>query len=172
MKDKIIFPLIGVVLAILVIFGWNFYKNKPETPVVEADGNINGEYSIESIMLLGKPYICTFEKTDGVSEIAGTIKTDGQKIYGEFTIKTDLLKTGFNSFLLISDKQAYTWTSLSQLGYKSPAAKSASQNASPQEQAQIVGLKDKMPYECKLWQNADNSLFEIPASIKFSEIKT
>lgn len=171
MRDKIIFPLAGAVLAVLVIFLFNYQNNKLAAPTIGIDGRINGNYAIEGIVGLGKPYVCTFEKTDGASKILGIIHTDGQKIYGEFRIKTDLVKDEFNSFLIIKDGESYAWTSLQNVGYKSSTAKSASKNASPAEQSQIVGTRDKMDYKCELWQDADNSIFELPVWITFSELK-
>lgn len=168
MKKQITFVLVGIV--ILGIFAF-VYGTKPAIPKVGAEGKINGNYTIEGIMRLGKPYVCTFEKSDGSSTLSGLVHTDGQKIYEEFKIKTDLVKNGFSSFLLIKDDVTYTWTSLQKIGYKSAIVKSASQNASPQEQAQIVGTRDAELYQCKPWLNVNSSIFETPTSITFSELK-
>jgi hypothetical protein len=169
-KDIIIYPVLGIVLALLVIFVWN-YKSKPTPPVIGPDGKISGNYTIEGIMSLGQPYECTFEKSDGISAISGTLLTDGKNLQGQFRIKTDSVKDEFNSFLIEKDGTAYAWTSLQNTGYKSPVAKSASANASPGEQAQIVGTEDKTPFECKPWQNPDSTTFDIPTWITFLESK-
>lgn len=171
MKDFIIYPLIGVLLAILVIFTYQNYGNRVRVPTVEADGKISGEYAILGIMRLNKPYVCTFEKSDEVSKITGTIHTDGEKLYGEFKIKTDIIKEEFNSFLIIKGGEAYVWTALQNVGYRSKAAKSASKNASPSEQAQIVGLEDEILYHCEPWTNVDKAKFETPNWIKFNPPK-
>lgn len=163
----IIFGILIIIAAIVLLE----YKNRVVVPTVGADGKISGNYSIAGIMKLGKPYECAFQKSDGTSNITGTIFTDGSGIYGEFGIKTDLVKNRFNDFLLIKNGQAYIWTSLGNLGYRSPAAKSANKNASPREQAQIVGTEDVMQYDCQPWNQIDNSVFEIPSSIKFYELK-
>ena len=157
------------VLIILVILFFD-YKNRAVAPTIGADGKISGNYSIASIMKLGKPYKCAFEKNDGTSQIAGTVLTDGSKISGKFAIKTDLAKNGFNDFLIIKNGKAYIWTSLQNLGYEHPAAKSAGADASPQDQAQIVGTEDLIQYDCAPW-TIDNSVFETPSSIQFSEVK-
>jgi len=170
MKNQIVSWLIVVAIAVLGIFVY-IYGNKSTIPMVGEDGKINGSYAIEGIMELHKPYVCTFEKTDGVSKITGVIHTDGEKIYGEFRIKTDLVKNEFNSFLVAKDGEAFVWTSLQNIGYKSPIAKSASKNASVQEQAQIIGTRDKVQYECEPWQDADKTIFETPNWITFSELK-
>lgn len=162
-----------VVVAILAVGGFWLYQygNKIEMPKVTENGEISGNYSIESIMALGQPYVCNFDKSDSTSRIVGVIHTDGKNIYGEFRIKTDLVKNEFNSFLLVRDKQAYTWTSLAPMGYKSVVAKSANTNASPVEQSQIVGTRDKIEYQCKLWNKVESTFFEVPSFITFSELK-
>lgn len=168
-NKQIIGTLVGAALA----FGAGFYYNsfnKPELPVVATDGKVSGLYSIESIMSLGKPYICNFEKTEGDTAILGTMQTDGSGVYGEFRISTKLLDNKeFNSFLIIKEGKAYTWTSLASVGFKSSVAKSAKTNASPSEQAQIVGLRDKIQYECKPSSTIDASTFEAPDWITFKE---
>jgi hypothetical protein len=170
MKKQAISWLVIIVFIVLGVFAF-IYGNKPTVPTVGADGKINGEYSIAGIMALGKPYKCTFEKNDESSRIIGTIYTDGNNIYGEFRIKTDIMKDEFNSFLMVKDAETYVWTSLEDVGYKSPVTKSASKNASAEEQAQIVGTRDKMQYKCEPWQEVDNFTFETPPWIKFSELK-
>ena len=169
-KDIIIYPLLGVVLALIVIFAWN-YKGRPVPPTVGADGKISGDYTIKGIMSLGKSYECTFGKSDGISEISGALYTDGKNLQGQFRIKTDSVKDEFNSFLIERDGTAYAWTSLQNTGYKSPIAKSASANASPGEQAQIIGTEDKITYKCEPWQNPDKTIFNVPTWITFLEFK-
>lgn len=170
-KNQIVSWSVIIALIALGVFVY-VYGSKPAIPVVRENGRISGNYAIEGIMRLGKPYVCTFEKSDGTSKIAGVVHTDGQKIYEEFRIKTDALEgKEFNSFLIIKDGEAYTWTSLQNIGYRSPVAKSASRNASPQEQAQIIGTRDKVQYECELWQEVDNTIFETPPWISFLELK-
>jgi hypothetical protein len=169
--QKQIFTWIAVVVVIgagVWVYRW---ADKPEVPVVGMNGVVSGSYSIEGIMALGKPYICNFEKMDGASKIVGTVQTDGQKIHGQFRIKTELVKTEFDSYLIVRDGDTYAWTSLAPIGYKSKLAKSASVNASPSAQSQIVGTKDKMDYNCKPWTQVDQSVFVPPTSIIFSEMK-
>lgn len=170
MKNKIIYTLIALALIVCGAFGYN-YLNRPEKPTVGADGKISGEYSMQSIMTLGAPYKCTFERTDGTSKILGTMYTDGKQIYGEFQILTDAAKNNnFSSFLIIKEDKSYVWTSLQPLGYESKPAKSAWKGASVEEQAQIVGVMDKLPYQCEVWNNPDLSVFEIPNWVTFGKL--
>lgn len=170
MKNEIISWLILVIFVALSVFVY-VYGSRPAMPEIGPDGRINGNYSIASIMRVGLPYKCTFEKAEGSSKILGILHTDGNNIYGEIRIKTDTLEKEFTSFLLAKGDNAYIWTSLKPIGYKSSLAKSASKGASVQDQAQIVGTRDKMAYECELLQNLDSTIFEIPEWITFVDLK-
>lgn len=171
MKKQIFIIASGIIIVIIAIFLIDFF-DRPKVPIVGAGGKISGQYSIQGIMNLNKPYVCKFNKKDGSSEILGTMTTDGQKIYGEFRIKSELVKNNFSSFLIIKDKQSYTWTSLSPLGYKYDAAKSSKTNATPQEQSQLIGLRDELPYECETWQNIDETIFNLPTWITFTDLSS
>ncbi len=171
MKNQIIFGLSGIIIVALGIFLFT-YEGKAKTPITGENGKISGSYSIEGILSLQKPYICTFEKADQVSKVDGKVYTDGYSIYGTFDIQTKAFDNQrLTSFLLVKDNQTYTWTSLFPQGYKAPVTKSATKNARPEEQAQIVGTKDEMQYECEVWSEVDKTLFEIPTSVTFTDIK-
>ncbi len=170
MKNQITSWLIIVGLVAVGVLVY-VYGSRPTVPEVGEDGKISGSYTIEGIMGLNKPYRCTFEKTDGTSSILGVMRVQGENAYVEFRIRTGLMSEEFNSFLLIKGGEAYTWTSLQNVGYKSVAAKSASRNASPLEQTQIVGTRDKVEYKCEPWQYKDASLFEAPSWVTFTDLK-
>ena len=162
-------------LLVMILIGGSFwfyqYATKIELPIVGESGEISGSYSMDSILSLNKPYKCTLLKKDEASKINGTFYTDGKQIAADFRIQAENLENKiFNSFLIIKNKEAYIWTDLSQLGLKISAVKSASQNASPAEQAQLIGTRDKVALECSLLENIDISVFEIPGSITFTSL--
>ncbi len=169
MKNQLIFIGSGLLIVAIGIF-LVLYDGKAKTPIPEENGNINGLYSIQGVMNLDKPYVCNFFKQDDSSAISGVLTTDGEKIYGEFKIQTKLLEKPFSSFLIVKDGFSYTWTSLADIGYKAPSVKNASAGASPSEQAQIVGLRDEMPYECKPIKNIDQTIFNVPVWINLIEL--
>ena len=155
--------LIGGGIALYV------YASRVEAPVVDEAGKISGSYSLQSIMSLGEPYRCDFKKQDETSELLGIIHTDGKNVFGEFRIITELFEKEFNSFLVVNEGEAYTWTSLGNVGYKSKATNSAVNNASQSEQAQLIGLKDKIEYNCMPWTEPDPTIFTPPTRINFQE---
>lgn len=165
---------IWVGIVVVVVLAGIFVISKggnTSTPRVAQDGSIAGKYSIEEIMSLGKSYECTFLKEDATSQVSGKVFTDGKQVYGEFNINTQIINQNFQSFLVIKDDMTYTWTSLQGVGYKAPVVRSATVNASPSEQAQIVGTQDQVDYTCNPWTNVDNSKFEIPKNITFTDLK-
>jgi hypothetical protein len=169
-NKQIMFGVAGVILATALILALN-YEREAEPAQVNEDGSVVGSYSIENIMALKKPYVCTFEKVQGANRVAGTVKTDGANIYAEFTIKAEFLQDEFMSYFIVREGKSYAWTSLASKGYISPVAKSATTGASPVNQAQIVGTKDEIPYRCDPWNEPDLSIFEIPSSITFVNFK-
>lgn len=168
MKDKTTILLVVMLLAALALFAYFFPRETK--PIVNENGGVNGIYSIKQIMSLKDSYVCKFESSDDMSAVAGTVHTDGQNIYGEFRILSATLGAEFNSYLLTRENKSYVWTSLQPVGQISKIARSASVNASPKEQAQIIGKEDKMQIECKPWQN-DPTVFDIPNWINFVEVE-
>ena len=170
MNKQFLWAGVGVVVVLAGVFLISRGGSNP-APVASEDGSITGKYSIESIMKLGKSYECTFLKEDATSQVSGKVFTDGKQVYGEFNINTQIINQNFQSYLIIKDDTTYTWTSLQPIGYKAPVARSATTNASPNEQAQLVGTNDQVDYTCSPWASIDNSKFEIPTNITFTDLK-
>lgn len=170
MKNQLIWGALGAIVVIAIIF--TVVKGgSATTPEVLEDGSVSGKYSIEGILGLDKAYECTFAKEDETSQVGGKVLTDGKQVYGEFNINTQIINQNFQSYLIIKDDTTYTWTSLQPIGYKAPVARSATTNASPNEQAQLVGTNDQVDYTCSPWADIDNSKFEIPTNITFTDLK-
>lgn len=164
-----------IILAIVIaVIGAIFFFTKggfSGSPVVNKDGAIKGDYSLQSIIALNTPYECSFSKGDASSNIAGAVRIAEGKARADFDIeiKETELKS-FASHLLIRDNLAYVWTSIQPTGFKGKIAESTEKNASPAEQAQIIGLKDKINYTCSPW-NLNLTVFEIPSGITFLDLK-
>lgn len=170
MKKQTISWLIILAFVIVGIVVYAF-GSKPETPIINENGDIKGNYTLAGIMSLNEPYKCTFTKSDEISSILGVIHIEDKNAYGEFRIRTNISDSEqFTSFLLLNDRDAYVWTSLQNIGYKSKATKSANNSSSPKDQAQIIGSKDKVDYTCSPWDDSDLSTFGVPSYINFSEI--
>lgn len=168
MKNKYLNWLAYILVVAVLVLGYQ-YLNMVEIPPIK-DGKVEGNYALENLLAVGVPLRCTFEKSDQNSRIVANLYTNQDNdVYADFRIETDISETSrFNSFFLIKDKTTYTWTSLSDLGYTAKSVRSASINASPEAQAQLIGLGDKFPYDCEVLTTTDPTLFEVPLYVKFS----
>ncbi|MEK7642368.1 MAG: hypothetical protein AAB392_01090 [Patescibacteria group bacterium] len=178
--------IILILLAVGALF--IFSKNNggsiidlSEGILINQDGIIEGNYSIEDIQGVGKPYDCSFRKTDELAQVSGSIRLTENMVRGDFDIDIDPKATNFGdsdtgtraffaSHFIVAEGVTYTWTSLQNIGYKSEVVKSAKRDASQAEQAQIVGLSDKIDYHCEPW-NANLTIFQPPNGIEFVELK-
>jgi hypothetical protein len=178
-----------ILFIILVLIGVGAYfalnKTKGEIDILSGDlplpnseGTIVGTYSLKNIIDQELPYECTMGKSDETSRVLGNIFISGDgKIRGDFDLELVLpeetpteIPRSFASHLIVDGDTAYTWTSLQPIGYKTKVAKSATKNASTEEQSQIVGIDDELEYECKPW-NANLTVFIVPTGISFSELE-
>src|SRR3989344_788684 len=100
MKKELMWGGAGIVVVLAIVFGLSKSGGSP-APQVQEDGSINGKYSIEGILGLGKAYECTFTKSDETSEVKGKVFTDGKQVAGEFDINTQIINQNFQSFLII-----------------------------------------------------------------------
>lgn len=170
MKKQTIVVLVVILVAIIagIIY---ISKGASSTPVANEDGTLEGKYSIEGIAALNKPYRCTFLKNDGASQVNGSITIAEGMVRGDFDIRLEAQDGGeFSSHFIMRDNVNYTWTSIQPIGFKSEIATNASKNASPEEQSQLVGTKEKVDYKCVPW-NPNLTIFELPSGINFLDLK-
>lgn len=167
MNKKTIAFLLGIIIIILIVL---IFGKKSSLPIVLEDGSFKGEYSIKNIMALGKPYRCSFNKSDGTSFISGSLLISEDKIRGDFDITIPSIGNGgFASHFIVSDEYSYNWTSIEPIGYKTKIIENSVNSNDKEEQAQLIGINDKVTYECTPW-NSDLTAFEIPKGIQFSEL--
>lgn len=156
--------IIGIVILIILVgafFFWQFGKN--------SNGNNPNLTSIEEILSSGKSMKCTFQKSDDVAQLQGTVFISEARVRGDFDIRVSTLQSPFQSHFITRDGVTYTWTSLAKAGFRSPAVQSAAPDSSPAAQADIVGLQDKVAYSCAPWTE-ENGTFSIPQNINFTDL--
>ncbi len=159
-----------LIAAVVIAFGLFYVFGKGGTPVANQEGVIQGEYTLQDIIDKKEPYECTFVKNDGASNISGAIKVGDDKVRADFDITLQAQDGGsFASHFIMKDGTNYVWTSIQPVGYKAMIVNNSDTNASAIEQAQIVGLKDKIDYTCKPW-NANLTVFETPSGVTFLEL--
>lgn len=151
-----------------------------EGVLIMADGKITGNYAIKDILELEVPYECNFNKTDTTAQVSGLVRMAEGKVRADFDIQINPQATNFGdsgtdqraffaSHFILKDGVNYIWTSLQNTGYKSNITDSA-EGSSKKDQAQIIGIEDKVAFDCKPW-NAVLNAFDLPTGIKFVELK-
>jgi len=164
---------IGIAAVIILIIIFVIVAKKGGTGNISKgeNGQLKGEYSLQDIINLKNPYECTFMKNDGASNLSGHVRIAESKVRADLDIEYRAQDGGnFASHFIMMDGLSYIWTSLQSVGYKAKIAESSGKRSSPADQAQILGLDDKMDYNCAPW-NADLNAFKLPQGITFLEVK-
>jgi hypothetical protein len=159
---KIIGTIIVVVLIALGIYFLVSHKNMSGTSTGK------NAVSIKELMARNEPLSCTFVRDQAGTRVNGSIVVYNQDVRGDFDIEGGP-SGSFASHFIVKDGTSYIWTSLAPIGFKKPVAKTSGTSASPEDQASIVGINDKVDYSCTPW-NADLTRFNLPSGITFSDL--
>lgn len=113
-------------------------------------------------------YKCTVNQYVANIETKGTAYINAGMIRGEFNTK--LQNMNVDSTFVVRDGYSYTWSSmLPSMGFKAKVDTSAGGNNTAGPSGTYVFNAEQIgDYNCEAW-TVDNSKFEIPASIKFTE---
>lgn len=173
--------LIGLMLAtatVLIIRGGSKGDDMPvieapaesatSTPAVVDDNKFNG--SMSDLVARGGDYECSFAQTNDMSDSTGIVFISGKKIRGDFktTVKA-VSSMNVESHMISDGAFIYSWSSMVPTGFKVAVAESGNAPSTPSG-SQSFDYNQKLDYNCKAWV-ADSIKFELPASIKFTEIK-
>jgi hypothetical protein len=165
------------IVAIVIIAGgaFLFTRNKADDSstvdsntevTAEADSEASIETgSIESLLAAGKSQICTFSSNEQDAETSGIVYVSGGKMRGDFAI--DAKGTMTFSHMIYDGTMSYVWSDGSNAGFKMALDADAQSSTS----SRGIDPKKNYEYRCEKW-SADNSKFELPTGIKFSEIPT
>lgn len=174
-KKVIVGGIIGVLIIIISVVVFLTPQEKPPLPVGNqisptAGGIVQDNappVSYQEFLRSGRSQICTFAYNTENQSVSGlelpskvtiaTIYAANGKIKGEFTLTT---KDGtLQQHVLVDAYTAYLWNNLNNGGVKFLVGEN-----SPDEL-----VRQPLVYNCKNW-SPNNSVFEIPANIVFTEI--
>jgi hypothetical protein len=143
-------------------------ENASSTPVAPDNDTFNG--SITDLAKRGGDYECTFVQTNDMSDSTGTVFISGKKMRGDFKTTVKAV-SGMNveSHMISDGEFMYNWSSMLPTGFKIAITESTNATSTPSG-SQNFDYNQKLDYKCKAWM-ADSTKFELPASIKFTEIK-
>lgn len=123
--------------------------------------------SLLSLLASGGNNKCSFEITQTAGgKTKGTVYISGNKMYNTFTITDKTGKTSKMSMLKLADEN-YIWGDTLPQGIKMKL--SVDDLKSNTDAGQYVDLNQKADYKCDTWI-PDQSVFNIPANIKFMDV--
>jgi hypothetical protein len=109
---------------------------------------------------------CTFENATANSNSSGTVYVSNGQMRGDFT--STVQGRAFDSHMIVKGNTSYVWGSSMPGGFKmsfdSLEAPSANASASGS-----IDPNAPVNYSCGAW-NADESVFELPASVQFQDL--
>jgi len=173
----IIIAIIIIVAAVLLI------NKKPaaEQPIVETPETVTTQPEAKKMAfdvflkqgLQGQAYECTVHQYVGEIDTVGKVWIDGEKMHGEFA--TAVQGQNIKSFTTMMDGYMYSWSSISNTGFKMKSTAPADANGNTSSNAASSGsyswnASQIGDYDCKPWTPTE-STFALPANIKFTEMK-
>lgn len=131
--------------------------------------------AFSSFIKQGGSYQCTVTQyidSAYTSSTTGIVYISGEKIRGNYSVEVQGMK--IDGSVIVRDGFAYTWSSMSSTGFKSPVTESASGAAGVQTSSGTTGSfswnTDMVgDYDCKAWTPVE-SQFTLPASITFKSV--
>lgn len=119
--------------------------------------------SIKSLIAAGENQQCTFKSNEQDAETDGTMYLSGGKMRGDFAIDANGTKT--SSHMIYDGTTGYVWMDGQVMGFKM----SLDANSQTTDKSQSIDPNKNYEFNCGRW-SVDNSKFEIPAGIQFSEM--
>lgn len=145
------------------------------TPVNSSEENDEVSLTASALEMLrgGKSLHCTFSFKDEVEKMeqSGEFYVDGQN--GKFRSEIDATVSSPNQMKIkmhsISDGQyAYSWNSTNdKTGFKVKLEEAS--NVSETDKQKTGDLEQKIDFKCRNW-SVDNSMFELPAGVTFTDM--
>lgn len=170
--------MISVLIGVAVLGGgYLVFKNK-SSEVSSVDATNNGaekptekKMSFDVFLKQGGSYKCDVKQYLSDMENNGTVYVDAGNIRGEYATVAEgrNIQTSF----IMKDGYSYTWSSMApNMGFKVKVDTTTGTNTDASTQGTYSwDAKQIGDYNCEPW-TADQSMFALPANIKFNEIGT
>lgn len=137
------------------------------------DENIKGTGSLESLLSGGRPLECniSYQSSVTAAPTEGTYFTAGGRLRGDFVVPE--MASGSVSSLIVRDNTLYTWSVIEGETYgmkiDMAALAEAEQSETAPDTREPVPLDAPVNYDCKSWAAVDNSIFETPTDVLFTD---
>lgn len=158
------YAVVGLVV-IALIAGW-FVFGKDKAGTNDMEEMMQGRSSLKALLTVNDPQKCTFADNTDAGDTSGTVYVANGKMRGDFVATTDA--GPMNSHMVVVNNTGYIWSDGMQDGFKiSLDAMEDAQDT--QNQNTAVDLDKEVDYSCENWR-ADESMFNLPANITFSDM--
>jgi ABC-type Na+ efflux pump permease subunit len=169
MNKKIWLIIVIVIIVaggLYLVLGKNKEPNK-ETAHLADDTQVAPTKSLKDLVLQGKAMKCSFKNDNS----QGTFYVADQKVRGDISAVVN--GKDFKNHTVIMDKTSYTWLEGEKTGFKMTASENTTptENLTPEQKQETVNMEAKMNYTCVNW-NKDNSYFELPKDVSFSDLSS
>ncbi len=185
MKTFLIWSIVAAVVvggvAMYLLFGNNPKENEVvvagEEAVVEEEKTpvppTSGRGTMTALMSRGENLECSVNYVQGTgveTKTEGTYFTTAGKMRGDFVVSSMGKETV--SSIIMRDGTLYSWSEIEGDAYGMKISLSeleASKTEGSPAAQEVVPLDASVDYECKAWTAVDNSIFEPPTDIIFSD---
>ncbi len=184
---KRVYLLLLLLPAVLIFSGCGKkVENNKISPVVEnpaVQTNVAAENeksdttktsaSVKEMLKSGKSLECTFSSTDtgqGATQ-SGKMYVDGAKarIRTETEVITNSTGVKSEAYMITDGNYGYSWSSIDpKAGIKFNLNESSSVNSTDKSGQNTEDLDQKIDFDCHNW-SVDNSKFDLPAGVKFTD---
>ncbi len=131
-----------------------------------------GVGSLTDLQLRGMDIECSisYQPNEYESPIEGTYFVADGKVRGDFLIYSPELGGTVLSSMIIDDTTMYSWSEINgeSYGIKMNLSDTATEETASREP---VDMSAAVTYDCKPWENVDNTVFEPPRAVLFQDIK-
>lgn len=133
----------------------------------------SGVASLKELMNLGNNIECSIsQKADGTEgeneSFEGTYFVSNSSIRGDFLTQSPDLNGQILSSMIIDGSHMYMWSNIDGQSYGMKMSLSEL-NQHEEDDNNSISLSDEVEYNCKQWENVDNTIFLPPADVLFSD---
>ncbi len=143
----------------------------PGKPAITENNPQNEETSIKGNILdlikLGKTARCTYSTSQDDNGMTGVSYISGNNVRADFEVTTKDRQT-IASHMITDGEWVYTWSSATPQGFKMKVDESVNTSADTTKESPTKALSESFDYKCTPWL-ADNSLFEVPSNVEFTD---
>jgi hypothetical protein len=139
-------------------------ENKPQNEETFVKG------SLLDLIKLGKTARCTYSSDQDGYITSGVSYISGKNVRVDFDVTT-ADDQEIKSHMVTDGEWVYTWSTATPQGFKMKVDQPENTSTDTTKEAPTKALNESFDYKCTPWL-VDNSLFEIPSDIEFTDFST